>query len=258
MDLGLSGRSIVVTGGSSGIGLAVVHTLLAEGARVAMCGRDQAHLEAATASMPPEAIMPASADVTDAEAMNAFVDKTVDRFGRLDGIAAIAGEGIHGRALDLSPHQWQAEMLNKLAGVLNVVRPARVHLARSDAARVVTITAPAARDPAPQMAAISAARAAVANLTRSLALELADEGIAVNAIAVGLIDTDRQRRRHRDAGVAAPYEEWLSAEADRRAVPLRGAGTPLDVARLIVFALSPALGYTTGAVLDATGGAPGP
>jgi len=258
MDLGLHGSTIIVTGGSSGIGLATVEALLAEGARVATCSRDPGRLEAATASMDPETLVAVSADVTDPAAMERFVSETVDRFGRLDGVAAVAGHGTHGRVLQLRPWEWESEVSDRLGGVLNLVRPARRYLARSEAARVVTVTAPSGRDPDLAMAAVSAARAAVANLTRTLALELAGEGTAVNAVAVGLIDTNRQRLRHQQLGIDQSYEEWLAAEVDRRMIPYRRAGNPQEIARLIVFALSPALSYTTGAVLDATGGILGP
>jgi NAD(P)-dependent dehydrogenase (short-subunit alcohol dehydrogenase family) len=101
---------------------------------------------------------------------------------------------------------------------------------------------------------VSAARAAVANLTRTLALELADDGIAVNFVAVGLIDTARQRAQHAATCEERPYDEWLQAESQRRNVPYRRAGTAEEVARMVVFALSPALSYTTGSTLDVTGG----
>ncbi|MGP0108309.1 MAG: SDR family oxidoreductase [Acidimicrobiales bacterium] len=257
MDLGLTGRAIIVSGGSSGIGLACVAALLAEGAIVATCARDDERLRHATAAFDPASCLAMPADVTDARAMEAFVATTVERFGRLDGVAAIAGQGIHGRALDLSIAQWESEVMGKLRGVLNLVAPARPHLRRSDGPRIVTLSAPTARDPDPGMAAISAGRAAVASLSRALALDLAGDGISVNAVAVGLIDTPRQHRRHHDVAPNIPYDDWLRGEADERRVPMRRPGSVADVALLVTLALSPALGFTTGSVLDATGGLPG-
>lgn len=113
----------------------------------------------------------------------------------------------------------------KIHSIMHVLRPARKHLARSDAPRVVTVTVPTARNPHTQMAAVSANRAAVENLTRTLALELAGEGILVNALSVGFVDTPLQRAHHADAGDAA-HRAWLAAEAGRRAIPLRRAVRP--------------------------------
>lgn len=101
------------------------------------------------------------------------------------------------------------------------------------------------------MAAVSAARAAIDNLTRAVALELARDAIAVNAVAIGLVDTPRQRRRHRDERADQPYETWLVREADRRQVPMRRAAVPEEVARVIVFAHSPTLSYTPGVEVGA-------
>jgi NAD(P)-dependent dehydrogenase (short-subunit alcohol dehydrogenase family) len=219
-----------------------------------VCAREPGRLQAAIAEFDPQRCLAVPGDVADPDAMELLVAATVERFGRLDGVAALAGSGIHGSAFALSLTEWRVEVMDKIAGVLNVVRAARSHLAASGAARIVTVTAPTARHPDPNMAAVSAARAAIDNLTRALALELARDAIAVNAVAIGLVDTPRQRRRHRDDRADQPYESWLAREAERRQVPMRRAAVPDEVARVIVFALSPMLSYTTGSVFDATGG----
>jgi NAD(P)-dependent dehydrogenase (short-subunit alcohol dehydrogenase family) len=214
MDLGLSGRVAIVTGGSSGIGRATVRALIAEGCLVAACARRAERLASLAAGVGDSGrLLTMEADVTDAKAMQRLVGATVAEFGRIDAIAALAGR-VFAVAED-----WKREISNKIEGVLTIVDAARLYLARSDAARVATVTAPTARQPDPTMAAVSAARAAVANLTRTLALDLADDRIAVNAVAVGLIDTERQREHHAKMGGAQPYAEWLSSESERRRVP---------------------------------------
>lgn len=253
MDLGLRGRVVIVTGASSGIGLDTCRLLVEEGAAVLACARREKTLEAAVGELPTKSMLAIAGDVNDQEDMNAVVDAAMRRFGRIDGLACIAGRGTHGHSLDLSTDQWNREMSSKISGVTNIVRAARSHLA-ARRGRIVTITAPTGREPDPSMAAVSAGRAAVANLTRSLARDLAHEGIAVNAVSVGLIDTPRQQARHRAAKSSLTYEQWLDGESTRRGVPLERPGTSREVATLITLALSPALGYTTGSTLAATGG----
>lgn len=254
MDLGLRGRTVLVTGGSSGIGLAVVRALLEEGANVSTCARDASRLREALRPFQRGRCVGMSVDVRDGEAVERLVVATAERFGRIDGVAAIAGSGIHGRALELTLGQWHDEITGKVSSVLNVVKPAYEYLRLSDNPRVVTLTTPTATCPDTEMAAVSAARAAVSNLTRSLALDLAPDGILVNAVAVGLIDTPIQQDRHARAETGERYAVWLDREAARRRVPLGRAGRAAEVATLVLVALSPMLTYTTGSTFAVTGG----
>lgn len=253
MDLGLGRCVVVVTGASSGIGLATVRRLLEEGASVVACARREPQLRAALGDIGDAGPLLFAGDVNEQRDMEDLVASTVEAFGRLDGIACVAGRGIPGHALELPNEEWAREVDTKITGVINLVRAARPHLAASNG-RVVTITAPTGRDPQPSMAAISAGRAAIANLTRSLALDLVGDGIAVNAVSVGLIDTPRQRSRHDADGSATPYGDWLAGQVHERAIPMNRAGTSDEVAVLVVLALSPVLSYTTGSTLAATGG----
>ncbi|MFQ5556517.1 MAG: SDR family NAD(P)-dependent oxidoreductase [Acidimicrobiales bacterium] len=196
MDLELTDRVVIATGASSGIGQATVGVLLEEGAKVVACARDQTRLSASVDQLDPSRVPAVPGDVTSADEMTGLVATTLDRFDRLDGVACLAGRAASGHALDLTAKQWAIEIDDKISGVMNLVRAACPELAAT-AGRIVTLTAPTARDPAPPMAAVSAGRASIASLTRSLALDLADEGIAGNSVSVGLIDTPLQRERHR-------------------------------------------------------------
>ncbi|WP_328396354.1 SDR family oxidoreductase [Nocardia sp. NBC_00416] len=260
MDLRLAGRAYFVTGGSRGIGRAIVQLLLGEGARVATCARDAAGLREMSAALPPEhrsRLQTQTVDVLDTAALGRAVDLTAEGFGRLDGVVANAGAGSSGGVLTTPDPEWQNQFRVKVNSVLNLVTPAVPALRRSDAGRVVVVNGVTAHAPEADMAAVSAARAAVANLTRSLAVELAPSGVLVNAISLGAIVTDRQYARYEAAGATEPFADWCASEANRRGVLLGRLGAPHEVAPVAALLLSPLCSYVTGSSIDVSGGAGG-
>lgn len=256
MDLQLTDRVFFVSGGSRGVGRAVVELLLREGARVVTCARGAAGLEHLRAGVGDLAgrLMTAPADVRDAEEVGRHLTAAVDRFGRLDGVVANAGAGVSGDVLDTPPQVWDEQFAVKVHSVLNLVRPAVTSLASSDAGRIVVVNGVTGYAPEPTMAAVSAARAAVLNLSRSLAVALAPRGICVNVVNLGPIRTDRQRARYAAAGSSEPFERWCRHDALRRGVLLGRLGTPQEVAPVIALLLSPLASYLTGSSIDVAGG----
>ncbi|WP_328908539.1 SDR family oxidoreductase [Streptomyces sp. NBC_00234] len=256
MDLGLADRTILVTGGSSGVGLATVRALLDEGARVATCGRDAGRLAKAAAGLGAgrDRLLTDVCDVRDADAVRAFVRRTAETFGSVDGLVNNAGQSRMKGLDDSTAEDWRDELELKFAGVLNPLQAARPHLAASGAASVVNINAVLAKQPETRLITTSAARAGILNLSKSLSIELAADGIRVNSVCLGLVDTGQWTRRYAAADSGTTYEEWQSELAADRGIALGRLGRAEEVAYAVLALLSPRASYITGTSIDVCGG----
>ncbi|KOV64016.1 SDR family oxidoreductase [Streptomyces sp. MMG1121] len=257
MDLGLADRTVLVTGGSSGIGLATVRALLDEGANVAACGRDAdrlakaaAHLKAGT-----DRLFGGVCDVRDADAVADFTERAAAHFGgRLDALVNNAGQSRMKPLDEATAEDWRDELELKFAGVLNPLAAARPYLRASGAAAIVNVNAVLAKQPETRLITTSAARAGILNLSKSLASELAHDGIRVNSVCLGLIDTGQWTRRFAADDSGLDYDAWQAEIAADRGIALGRLGRAEEVAYAIVTLLSPRASYITGTSIDVCGG----
>ena len=258
MDLGLANRIAIVTGGSSGIGLATARVLLDEGADVAICGRDEGRLVHATAELgalfPPARILAHACDVTDAASVAAFALRVGGWRGRADILINNAGQGRVSTFASTSDADWRTELELKFFSQILPVRAFKPHLEKSDAGAIVAVNSLLAYQPEPHMVATSAARAGVQNLIKSLAGELAP-AIRVNSILLGLVESGQWHRRFEARDDKSQSRlAWFADLAHGKHIPLGRLGLPQEAARAIVFLASPAASYITGAAIEVSGG----
>ncbi|MFD0020963.1 SDR family oxidoreductase [Streptomyces sp. NPDC058382] len=255
MDLRLKGTRVLVTGGSSGVGLATIRTLLDEGARVATCGRRPDALAAALDGLAtPDRLFHAPCDVRDEAAVRAFTEAAAARLGGLDGLVNNAGASRMKPFAETTADDWRDELELKFFGVLNPLNAALPHLRASGNASVVNINAVLAKQPETALMTTSAARAGILNLSTSLSKELAPDGIRVNSVCLGLVDTGQWERRYAASGSPLDYSAWQAALAEDRGIALGRLGTADEVAYAVTALLSPRASYITGTTVDVCGG----
>ncbi|MEX0310906.1 MAG: SDR family oxidoreductase, partial [Tateyamaria sp.] len=198
MDLGLRDKAVVVTGGSSGIGLATVRGFLDEGARVAFCARGAARLEAVSAELVAkhgaDRVLARAFSVLDGEDVNRFADEVAAQFGGCDALVTNAGQGRVSTYANTSDEDWRDELELKFFSQLHPIRAFEAMLRQSDQGAIVAVNSLLAYQPESHMVCTSAARAGVQNLLKSLATELAPD-IRVNSILLGLVDSQQWQKR---------------------------------------------------------------
>lgn len=258
MDLSLSGRCAVVTGGSSGIGLATARLLLAEGASVAICGRDHDRLQRVADDLVrkhgAKRVLAHLCDVTSRSDVEAFAQKVSDAFQRLDLLVNNAGQARVSTFRETTDEAWRQELELKFFSQIHTVRAFEPLLRKSPSPAIVGVNSLLAYQPEPHMVCTSAARAGVQSLLKSLSVELAP-AIRVNSIVLGLIDSGQwQRRFEASAKPGETKEAWLAGIAKSKGIPLARLGCADEVARAAVFLGSPAASYITGASLEVSGG----
>jgi 3-oxoacyl-[acyl-carrier protein] reductase len=258
MDLGLAGRKAIVTGGSKGLGQAIAAELLAEGASVVICSRHANELDATAADLAKQAadggqVFAMPCDVTDPEQVVTFVEAAADAMSGLDILVNNAGGAKPGQFSTLTDDDWHADIEVKLFSQIRCTRAALPHLRNSDAARVININAVYARYPDPAFLASSVNRASCLSLSKALSMELGREGILVNSVNIGLVETPQWQNIHRRRAPDMPAEQFFGQLASAE-VPLGRFGQPDEVAGIVAFLASERASYIAGASIDVAGG----
>jgi NAD(P)-dependent dehydrogenase (short-subunit alcohol dehydrogenase family) len=253
MDLGLKDKKVLITGGSKGIGLACARAFIAEGARVALVSRSEENLKKAKASLRDAYVI--AADLTNAEAAAAMIEKVEKEFGALDVLVNSAGAAKRTDADDLTPAAWRAGMDAKYFSYINVIDPVIKRMGKRGSGAVINIIGSGGKVASPTHLAGGAANAALLLATSGLAYAYASKGVRVVGVSPGVTKTER-------------VAEGLKAEAKRANVsveqaekqmvarlPMGRPAEPEEIADIVVFAASERGRYLTGANISTDGAA---
>lgn len=257
MQLNIEGRVALVCGSSSGLGRAIATTLAEEGCRVALNGRDQARLEAALEAVSARThreVDAFKADVSVRGEAGALVKRVRERFGSVDILVCNAGGPPAGRFDDVSGDNWQAALDLNLLSTIHLCRSAVPIMRRRQWGRIICLTSVAAKQPLTDLILSTTARAGVLGFAKSLADDVASDGITVNAVCPGYMHTERldelvERRATQEGRDAADVARDLVAD-----IPVGRMGEPAELAAAVAFLASERASYITGVALQVDGG----
>lgn len=259
MDLGLTGKVAIITGGSDGLGKAAATRMAAEGAKVALAARDQGRIDSAIVEIMratgSDDVIGISTDVTDETQVQKMVEFVADRWGGIDILVNNAGTSAAGKFEDIAIETWEYDIKLKVYGAIYCSRAALPHLKKSSAGRIINLTTWGGKATPGGTMPTSLSRAAGISLTKAMSKDYAADGILVNTVCVGVIKSG-QTDRIFDAQRAANPDLTQDAFHARigAGVPLGRIGESEEVGDVIAFLASERASYVTGAAVNIDGG----
>jgi meso-butanediol dehydrogenase/(S,S)-butanediol dehydrogenase/diacetyl reductase len=241
------GKVAIVTGAASGIGAATARRFASEGARLMLADRDEAGLAAVAAEIDGsgEAVATRATDVSDRAQVEAMTEAAVERFRRLDIVFNNAGIGSYGKTPDLDPDTWHSVIAIDLHSVFYGCRAAIPHLRAAGGGAIINTASISGLFGDYGLAAYNAAKGAVVNYTRTVAIDHARENIRVNAVCPGPIDTTLTAPLMEHPDLPAAYGELI---------PMGRVGRAEEIAGVVAFLASEDAAYVTGAMIVVDGG----
>lgn len=257
MDLGLKGKAALVMAASKGMGKACALGLASEGARVAMCARGQTALDAAAAEVKEKTgaeVRALTADASRHDDIRRVVEGTVAAFGGVDVLVANVGGPPPGPFDQVSDEQWLAAFEQVHLSTVRLIREVLPHMRKRRWGRILTIQSSSVKQPVEGLMLSNGIRPAVAGMFKTLAGDVAKDGITVNLVLPGRIRTDRFLEHQADRAVrrGVTLDEQIASQSED--IPAGRVGTPEEFASMVVFLASERASYVTGTAIQVDGG----
>ena len=258
MQLGLTGKVALITGGSEGIGKAAAISMAAEGARVAICARRPELLESAADEIRAATggeVMAVPTDVTEPDQLRALFNKLIESYGRIDILVNNAGTSAATYFESVSDEAWQDDLELKLFAAIRCSRMAMPYMKAQGGGRIINVTNLGAKAPGAHSVPTSVSRAAGVALTKAMSKDYARDNILVNTVCIGLIKSGQHERRWEREGTDNPeltLEQWYVRMGER--VPLGRVGEGEEAGDVIAFLASERASFITGVAINIDGG----
>ena len=235
-------KVVMVTGGAAGIGRVTAEGFTKEGANVAICDVNPQAGEIAVKALGPDASFE-QVDVSDSTSVLNWVERVSDKYGQIDVLVNNAGITRDGLIMRMKEDDWDAVINVNLKSAFNCIKAVSKIMMKQRFGRIINLASVVGVIGNPGQANYVASKAGMIGLTKTVAKELASRGITVNAVAPGFIETDMT------ASLSDNVKEAMLSQ-----IPLGRAGTPTDVAEVILFLASDSAAYITGQVIHVSGG----
>lgn len=256
MQIDLSGRTVLITGGSMGLGRAMGEKMAAAGANVVPVARRQGPIDETVKAITAAGgkAHDISCDVTDPSAIEAAYKEAVSTFGQVDILVNNAGSSLRGPFLEMTDEQWKGDIELKLFAQIRFSRLAFADMKERRWGRIINVLNTGAKAPPAEGAPTAVTRAAGLALSKILSNEGAPYNVLVNALMTGLIDSDQHVRRHANDDRGISYEDFKVEMAEKAKIPIGRIGESEEFANVACFLASDAASYVTGVDINIDGG----
>jgi NAD(P)-dependent dehydrogenase (short-subunit alcohol dehydrogenase family) len=260
MDLGLTNKVAIITGGSEGIGKAAAYRMAAEGAGVVIVARRPDVLQAAAQEIQKDVtgtVVPVSGDISEPDTTARVIKAALDNFGRIDILVNNAGTSMAKAFEEVSDADWEGDFNLKVWGAVRLIRAVIPEMRKVGGGRIINVTNLGGRTPGASSMPTSISRAAGIAITKGLSKDLAKDNILVNTVCIGLIKSGQHERRYARQHGANPQvnmEEFYGQSAKARGVPLGRVGEAHEAGDVIAFLASERASYLTGVAINIDGG----
>ena len=258
MDLGLKGKTAIVTGGASNIGRGISLTLCAEGANVVIADLDEKQAAKTVSDIKAAGCkaIAVKADITKLDEVEAMVKKAIDQYGRVDILVNNAGWDAFAFFVDTTPDLWDKIIKINYVGMMNCCKAVLKPMAAQKSGAIVSISSDSSRVGGPREAVYSGCKGAINSLTKTLARENGRFGIRINVVSPGATPPKPEDigEKSMHFGVAGPADSEEGMKALLRLYPLGRVGTPKDIGNAVAFLASDAASFITGQILSVSGG----